>query len=199
MAGVFGASVLCFAVIGGAALALAWMVQDQRGARSSTVLGASVTPRQSDLGLPEGVVALERAADAASFESMAGFAPLVPSYLPPHTRDDLSFSVTLPDDAGRRVGRVGYSAKDDGGEGGITGPLVVLWESPGPAAGAADGTLQRLTTGTGRALASTFTCGALAVDVQLYYGPPPAEGEPYVTPGMTADAQRFVDTLRTQC
>ena len=96
-------------------------------------------------------------------------------------------------------GRLGFSAKDGAATDGITGPLVVLIEAPGKAGDTIDGELKRITKGNGRALVATIACADLVVDVQMYFGPDPAEGEYIVKPYMTTTAQSFVDNVKRQC
>jgi len=198
LASVLGASVLFFAIVGTAVLAVLYIVQDERTARVSEVLGVSADPKQSDLHLPEGLVAWHRVDDADQFNELIGFKPFVPTDLPATTQPAAALAVSFPDDAGRRVGRVGFSPRDVDTDG-ITGPTVVLNEVPLPPGAAPDGALQRITTGTGRALAATIACGGLQVDVQFYYGPAPKAGESLVNPWMTGVAQTFVDSVKRQC
>jgi hypothetical protein len=197
LAGILAASVAFSCIVAGAAYALLWMVDDYRnGGRVSAVAGADVAP---NIDLPPGLVALQHINDDAQFEQLAGFAPFVPETLPDTTGDQPRFSLTFPDENGVRVGRIGFSPKDGPGVDGITGPLVVLMEAKGTPGAAVDGQLKRMTTGTGRALAATIACGDLVIDVQLYFQPNPAPGEPYVTPYMTGVAQRFLDGVNAQC
>jgi hypothetical protein len=202
LAGIFAASAAFFAIVAGAVLAVTYVVQDVRSpARTSAVLGADAVPKQSDLNLPKGVIALQSVTDADAFEQLAGFKPFVPKQLPDHTRNDVSLSVALPDDKGVRAGRVGFSPNDAAGPGGITGPLVVLWETQGTPDASADGTFAPVMGGKGRAMVATIGCGsrALTIRVELFFNPSPAPGEPYVTPYMTDTAQTFGDGLKKQC
>lgn len=185
-----------FAIVATAAYAALWMFEDQRASsRVSAVAGVSFTP---DVQIP-GAIVLQRVKDADEFEELGGFKPFIPEGLPEQTEEEPALSLTLPDDAGKRVGRVGFSAKADAATDGITGPLVVLIEAPGTAGATVDGELKRVTSGNGRELAATLPCGDLVVDVQLYFGPDPAEGEPFVKPYMTATAQSFIDSVKAQC
>lgn len=193
------ASVAFFATVGTAAFAVVYIVQDQRAVhRVSEVAAATHIPTQSELGLPKGVIALQRVKDAGEFEQVLGFKPFIPKQLPDTTKDDLSLSITLPDDNGVRLGRIGYSTSDTA-VAGITGPTVVLMESQGAPAADANSQLMRLTGGNGRVLVATIGCKGLTLDVQLFFGPAPAEGEPFLTPYMTDVSQRFLDGLSRQC
>jgi hypothetical protein len=111
LAGFFAASLAFFAIVGGAAYAGAYIVQDQRSARVSEVLGSEAVPKQSDLDLPDGVIAVQRVSTEEEFEALAGFKPFVPDSLPEQTENDLVLAVALPDDNGVRSGRIGYSRK----------------------------------------------------------------------------------------
>jgi hypothetical protein len=192
----FLTSLAFFGIVATAAYALSWVVQDMRGARDGDVAGFAVNP---EFNLPEGVIAIQRVADADQFEQLAGFAPFIPEQLPATTDGAVSLGLTLPDEEGRRAGRVGFSAKEGADVDGITGPLIVIFQAPGAPADELDGELQRITTGNGRALAATFLCGGLVLDVQLYFGPDPADGEPFLTPYMTDVADDFIAGIRDQC
>jgi hypothetical protein len=194
LASVLAASVAFFAIVGAAALATVWMVEDQRSAHSGQVLGASVTPV-----LPPGLIAVQRVNSLKEFEQLGGFKPFIPMYVPGSTQTDFTLSLTLPDDAGQRIGRVSYSSKDVPDADGITGPTVVLVETAGAPAPNADPSLQRITGGNGRTLVATVPCQGLAVDVQLYFGPAPQPDEPFVSPHMLAVAQEFLDGIKEQC
>jgi hypothetical protein len=194
LAGLFAASLAFFAIVAGAAGAMAWVVRD---ARSSNVAGASVAPpTQADLNLPPGVIALQRVADADQYKQLTGFKPFIPDRLPAHTKDDLSLAVALPDDNGVRAGRVGFSAADWTGPDGITGPIVVLWETKGAPPEESDFTSAR---GNGRALVATIACKDLTLSLELVFNPAPAPGDQVVTPYMTDTAATFLDGLREQC
>jgi hypothetical protein len=195
LAAVLAASIGFFAIVGAAAYAAVWMVEDQRSSPVSQVAGISFTP---DVQIP-GTIVLQRVHDAGEFEELSGFAPFIPSALPEQTQDQPTLSLTLPDDNGKRVGRVGFSAKDGVTTDGITGPLVVLIEAPGTPGEAVDGMLKRVTSGNGRELAATLPCGDLIIDVQMFFGPDPTDGEPFVKPYMTATAQSFIDSVKAQC
>jgi hypothetical protein len=196
---VLAASIAFFAIVGAAAFAVVYIVQDQRAIhRVSAVAAATHIPTQSELGLPKGVIALQRVKDAGEFEQVLGFKPFIPKQLPDTTKDDLSLSITLPDDNGVRLGRIGYSMSDAAVEG-ITGPTVVLMESQGTPAPDAGSQLMRLTSGNGRALVATIACKGLVIDVQLFFGPAPQPGEPFLTPYMTGVGQEFLDGLNRQC
>ncbi len=193
--GTFAASIGFFAVVGSAVFAAAWMVEDQRSqAHTNQVFGASLSP-----DLPAGIIAVQRVNSIKEFEQLGGFTPFIPMYVPGSTQTDFTLSLTLPDDDGHRIGRVGYSSKDIADADGITGPTLVLVEAPGTPGRGADPTLQRVTTGNGRALAATIGCQGLTVDIQLYFGPAPIGDEPFVTPHMVAVAQEFLDGVNEQC
>ncbi len=194
LAAVLAASIAFFAIVGSAIAAAAWMIDDQRSDRSSQVLGASVAPV-----LPPGLIAVQRINSLGDFEQLGGFKPFIPMYVPGSTQNDFTLSLTLPDDEGRRVGRVSYGAKDVADADGVTGPTVVLVEAPGAPGPGADATLQRVTSGNGRALVATIACQDLAIDVQLFFGPAPRPDEPFVTPHMLAVAQEFLDGINEQC
>jgi hypothetical protein len=194
LAAVLAASIAFFAIVATAAVAAVWMVEDQRSTRAGQVLGASVAPQ-----LPPGLIAVQRVNSLKEFEQLGGFKPFVPMYVPGSTQTDFTLSLTLPDDAGQRIGRVGYSSKDVPDADGVTGPTVVLVETPGAPGANADPSLQRVTSGNGRALVATVACQGLAVDVQLYFDPAPQADEPFVTPHMLAVAQEFLDGVKEQC
>ncbi len=199
LAGVLCASVVFFSIVAAAAFSVVYIVQDQRAIhRVSEVAGAEHIPTQADLGLPGGVIALQRVKDPGEFEAVLGFKPFIPKQLPDTTKSDLSLAITLPDDQGARVGRIGYSMSDTA-IGGITGPTVVLMESVGKPAADASSQLMRLTGGNGRALAATIACRGLVIDVQLFFGPAPQPGEPFLTPYMTDVARTFLDGVNRKC
>ena len=198
LASVLGASILFFAIVGSAVLAALYIVHDERATRVSEVAGVSADPKQSDLNLPAGLVAWHKVDNADQFKELIGFKPFVPADLPATTQGDATLAVSFPDDAGQRVGRVGFSTRDVDTDG-ITGPTVVLNEVLLPPGAAPDGVLKRITTGTGRALAATIACGGLQVDVQFYYGPAPKAGESFVNPWMAGVAQTFLDSVMRQC
>ncbi len=192
---VLAASAAFFAIVGTAAYAAVWMVQDQRSSPAGEVAGISFTP---DVQIP-GAIVLQRVKGAGEFEELSGFKPFIPDELPGQTQTEPALSLTLPDENGKRVGRVGFSAKGGEATDGITGPMVVLIEAPGKPGAGVDGELKRNTSGNGRMLVTTLACGDLVIDVQMYFGPDPAEGEPFVKPYMTATAQSFVDGVKRQC
>jgi hypothetical protein len=199
LAGFLAASLAFFAIVATAVYAVTYVVQDQRSGRVSEVLGTEVTPKQSDLHLPPGVIALQRVDNESEFKQLAGFKPFIPKELPENTQHDLSLSVALPDDNGVRTGRVGYSPKEDAAVDGITGPMVVLLEVQGKPGDGVDGELKRVTSGNGRALVATIGCRDLVIDVQLYFGPDPQPGKAFLTPYMTDTAQKFLDGVKRQC
>ena len=152
-----------------------------------------------NLALPPGLIAVQRVNSMAEFEQLGGFQALHP---PIRAGDDparLHLSLTLPDDEGRRTGRVGYSSKAGADAEGITGPTVVLVEAPGAPGPDTDPRLRRVTGGNGRALVATIGCQDLTIHVQLYFGPDPKPDEPFVTPHMAAVAQEFLDGINEQC
>lgn len=197
VAALFGASLAFFAIVGSAAGALTWVVQDVRASRSTAPI--TDVPKQADLNLPAGVIALQRATDASEFELLAGFAPFVPKKLPEHTRDDLSLSVALPDDNGVRAGRVGLSSDDVAGDDGVSGPIVVLWETKGAPDASAAGEFAPLPGKSDRVLVATVACRDLTLKLELYFHPAAAPGDPVVTPYMTDTASSFLDGIKKQC
>ncbi len=196
LAGLFGASLAFFAIVGSAAAAVTWVVQD---VRSSPAAQLADVPAQSDLKLPAGVIALQRAADADEFAQLAGFKPFVPKRLPEHTRDDLSLSVALPDDNGVRAGRVGFSANDAEGPDGVSGPTVVLWETKGAPDASAAGEFEPIPGKNNRVLTATIGCRGLILKMELYFHPDPAPGEQLVTPYIADTAASFLDGIKKQC
>jgi hypothetical protein len=194
--GILAASAAFFAIVGGAIFAAVLITDDIRSRRTSQVAGAAVQP---DVKAPPGMIALRRVNSTKEFEQIAGFAPFVPWYVPSSTRHDFTLSVSFPDDTGRRVGRIGFSPKDEPGADGITGPMVVLIEAPGQPGTGVDGELKRITSGNGRALVATIPCRDLVLDVQLYFQPDPQPGDLVVTPGMQATATEFLDAIKDQC
>jgi hypothetical protein len=199
LAGFLAASAAFFAIVAAAAYSAIYIVQDQRSARVSEVLGADVTPKQSDMHLPPGILAVQRVENEKEFKQLAGFKPFIPKDLPENTEHDLSLAVALPDDNGVRTGRVGFSPKQGADVDGITGPMVVLMEVQGKPGDGVDGELKRVTSGNGRALVTTIGCRGLVIDVQLFFGPDPKQDEPYLTPYMTDTAQNFLDGVKKQC
>ncbi|MEX2245656.1 MAG: hypothetical protein WEC75_03125 [Dehalococcoidia bacterium] len=195
LAGVLAASAAATALVLGAALAAAYIVRDLRGdAVAPAATGGA------DFALPEGMVVVSLLDDAGDFRDATGFKPLVPKHLPATTDDEPHYAATQPDARGVRVGQVRFASKKDAaGEGGITGPTIVLVEAKGAPGEGIDEELKRIVAGNARAVAATIVCGDLVVDVQLYFGPDAAVGEPFVTPWMTSVAGEFVDGLREQC
>lgn len=198
LAGLFGASLAFFAIVGSAAGALTWVVEDARSSRSAAPAITNV-PKQADLNLPAGVIALQRATDAGEFKLLAGFEPFVPKQLPEHTRDDLSLSVALPDDNGVRAGRVGFSSDDVAGDDGVSGPIVVLWETKGAPDATTVGEFAPIPGKSDRVLVATVGCRDLTLKLELYFHPAAAPGDPVVTPYMTDTAASFLDGVREQC
>jgi hypothetical protein len=196
LSALFLGTLLATALVATAALAAIY-VQRRQSASPAPPNIAPAQPRP-DLNLPPGLVTLQRVGDAAEFETLAGFAPFLPSALPETTATDAALSVTLPDANGRRYGRVAYSPKATEVEG-ISGPMVVLMEARGTGGPGVDGVLKRLGGGDSRAVAATYACGQLVIDAQFYYGPPAADGEPYITPYMTDIAGRFLDQAKSEC
>ena len=189
------ASMAFFSIVGGAIFAAALIVDDQRASGfTNQVLGASARP-----DLPPGIIAVQRVNSIKDFEQLGGFTPFVPQYVPASTQHDFTLSLTLPDDDGNRIGRVGYSSKDMVDADGITGPTLVLVETPGAPGPNADSSLQRVTTGNGRELTATIGCQGLTVNVGLYFTPAPTGDQPFVTPHMLAVAQEFLDGINEQC
>jgi hypothetical protein len=189
----FGASLVLCAIVAGAAAALLYVIDD---VRSSDVRGASTAPQSIEA--PDGLVVVIPVEGAAQFEELAGFAPFIPSSLPPTVIDKPVMSVTPPDEQGRRVGRVSYSTQPDPVEG-VTGPVIVIIQAQGTPGSGVDGLLKRLTAGNGRTLVATLPCGDLVLDVQMYFGPDIAPGEPVVAPYMKSTAETFVANVKAQC
>jgi hypothetical protein len=194
--GILAAGIAFFAIVGGAIFAAVAIAGDLRSRHTSQVAGAAL---QRDVQVPAGMIALQRVNSAKEFEAIAGFKPFVPWYVPAGTQHDYTLSVSFPDDLGNRVGRVGFSPKDQPDDDGITGPMVILIEAPGQPGADVDGELKRITSASGRALVATIPCRGLVVDVQLYFQPAPQPGEPYVTPHMQAVATEFLDAIKDQC
>jgi hypothetical protein len=189
----FAASVLASAIVAGAAAALLYVLDD---VRSGDVRGVASAPQ--GIEAPEGLVVVIPVEDAAQFEELAGFAPFIPSSLPDTTIDAPVMSVTPPDEQGRSVGRVSYSTQPHPVEG-ITGPLIVIIQAQGTPGEGVDGQLKRITSGNGRTLVATLPCGDLVLDVQMYFGPDIAPGEPFVTPYMKSTAETFVNGVKADC
>lgn len=192
--GAFFVSAALFAsIVASAAGAAMYVYDDLRGGASSVTLAAS------DIRTPDGVQVVIPVEGRTEFEQVAGFAPFVPEQLPETTDGTAKFAVTPEDASGGRIGRVAFSARKDAEAGGISGPIVVIAQAQGRPGSGVDGQLKQLTNGGTRAVVATMVCGDLVLDVQLYFGPAAAEGEPAVTPYMTAVAQEFVDGVRRQC
>jgi hypothetical protein len=189
----FAMSLLGSAVIVGAAAAALYVVDDMHSAETR-----AVAPSPQSIDAPDGLVVVIPVEDAEKFEDLAGFAPFVPSSLPATTVDRPVFSVTPPDEQGRSVGRVSFSAKPEAAEG-ITGPLVVIVEAQGTPGDGVDGQLKRLTSGNGRTLVATLPCGDLVLDVQMYFGPDIVPGEPFVTPYMKSTAETLLAGVKADC
>jgi len=189
----FAASLAVTGIIAGAAIALLYVIDDLRGADPPA---AAVQPQHIEA--PEGLEVVIPVADATEFKALTGFKPFVPSSLPATTQGEPVMSVSQPDDQGRRVGRVSYGAKPEPVEG-VTGPIVVIVEAKGTPGNGVDGELKRLTAGNGRTLVATLDCGDLVLDIQLYFSPDVARGEPFVTPRMKETAQGFVDGVKADC
>jgi hypothetical protein len=190
----FAASLAVTGVIAGAAIAMLYVVDDLRGGNDAP--SAASAPQHIEA--PEGLVVVIPVADAKEFKALTGFKPFVPSSLPETTRGAPVMSVTQPDEEGRRVGRVSYSAKPDPVEG-VTGPLIVIIEAKGTPGDGVDGELKRLTAGNGRTLVATLSCDDLVLDIQMYFTPDVAPNEPFVTPYMKTTAQSFIDSVKADC
>lgn len=195
LATMFAASIGASVVIAMAAYALVWMAQDMRGAHDAPAATLDTVP---NIAVPNGVVVVQKAKDAREFEKLTGFAPFVPATLPRHTTPGPSFAVTLPDDNGRRVGRVAFAAEPGAQDQGIGGPLLVLIEAPGAPGAGVDGLLKQSATG-GRMLVATIACRGLVIDAQMYFTPPAAVGEPAITPYMLDVGQRYLASLNEEC
>lgn len=191
---IFATSVAVSAVIAAGAYVLTWLVQDIRGAHDTEVI---VVPAP-DVEAPEGMMIVEPAADARAFERMTGFAPFIPGELPEQTLPEPSFAATLPDEQGRRAGRVAFSAADGRAADGVSGPLVVLIEAQGAPGAGVDGVLKQSASAP-RLLVATLPCRGLVLDVQMYFSPDPAPGEPAITPYMRDTGERFLASLRAEC
>jgi hypothetical protein len=179
-----------------AVISVRYIIEDQRDTAVSRVAGASDQP--GNVEAPEGLIIVIPVDDAAQFEDLAGFAPFVPASLPASSETTPKFAVSQPDENGFRVGRVAYSAREGWSAYGITGPVIVIGQAQGAPGEGVDGQLKRIITG-GRALAATLPCGDIVLDVQLYFGPDPADGEPIVTAYMRDVAVRFIDGINAQC
>jgi hypothetical protein len=180
-----------------ALISVRYIVEDQRDSAVNRVLGTSAEPG-ANIEAPEGLVIVTPVDTAAEFEELAGFAPFLPDELPASSVPEPNFAVTPPDEYGFRMGRVSYSAREGWSAYGITGPVVVIAQGKGEAGEGVDGALKLIKGGT-RSLASTFACGDLVLDVQLYFGPDPQANEEIVTPHMRDVAVRFLDGIREQC
>lgn len=189
---IFGGTAAACAVVAAAALALMYVIGEEREA-------APRAKPLADVEAPDGLVVVVPVADAQAFEELTGFAPVEAAWLPEGTQSSPVYSVTPEDDGGKREGRVSYGERDGFSSEGVRGPAIVLVEAMRAAAPDADGTLRRLTAGNGRTLVSRFACGEIAVEAQFYFSPPPEPGAEIVTPYMRETAQRFVDELRESC
>lgn len=191
---IFAMSIAASVIIATGAYVLTWLVQDMRGAHDTATVVAPVP----NLTAPEGMVIVQPAKDAREFERLTNFAPFVPRELPEHTLPAPSFAATLPDSEGRRAGRVAFSAAEGVDVDGVSGPLVVLIEAEGAPGAGVDGVLKQSTT-VSRLLLATLACRGLVIDVQMYFSPEAAAGEPAVTPYMRETAERFLASLHAEC
>jgi hypothetical protein len=193
----FAASLAVCGLIALAAYAGVWIWRDASGGETSRVAGIGALP-QDNVKAPEGLMIVIPVDDPAEFEALTGFPPFVPERVPASTDATPKFAVTQPDEEGKRVGRVAFSANPDVVVDGVSGPVVVIAEAQGKPGVGVDGEIKRITSG-GRALVSTLACGGLVLDVQLYFSPEPAKDEPVVTPYMRNLAVDFIGKVKEQC
>jgi hypothetical protein len=189
----FAATLAAFGIVAAAVYSGAYVWRDLT-AGSDTGHGVVDKP---GVEAPNGLVVLIPVDDAGAFKDATGFAPFVPQSLPDGTDATPKFAVTEPDANGKRLGRVGFSAKRGYEHEGIGGPVVIISEGQGKPGAGIDATVRPL--GAGRALQSAFACRDLVLDVQLYFSPDVASGEVAITPYMQQTAESFVASLHTQC
>jgi hypothetical protein len=186
---------LAAGIIGSAIVAVDYIVRDQL---ESEVAGVQTGPG-GDVAVPNGLTVVTPLADAGVYEDELGFEPMLPESFPDGTDPAPHFGATAPDARDRRFGHVRFAQKPDVATDGITGPTILIQQVRGDPGEGVDGELKRVRSGASRVLAATFDCGDLVVDVQFFFGPDAAPGEPFLTPYMTDTAQSVVDDLRGQC
>lgn len=145
------------------------------------------TPRDAPtdaVSLPPGLELLTPLADAAEFERIVGVSPIIPAALPEGADATPRLHATQPDGDGRRVGELRFAAAR-GADGAGPGPSMLLRESKRRAEASA---VRATAEG---ALTATLPCGAVAIDLYLYYPAARLDAE--------ADAQAFVQALARQC
>jgi hypothetical protein len=188
----FGASAGLTALVALAAGALLYVIDDLRGGAPASFVMGNVTA-------PEGLEFVIPLEDEIEFRELAGFKPFVPERVPSTTDPVPHFAVSPADENGARIGRVAFSPKDGAAVDGITGPIVVVVQREMDAPDSADGGLRQLTAPNTRGITAQLPCGDLVLDVQLFFGPEAADGEPAITPYMQDVAASFVATVQEQC
>jgi hypothetical protein len=193
----FASTVAFCALVGAAIGALLYVVND---ARRGGAGGAAPAPL-SDGGVqaPDGLEVVRIVDSAGEFEELTGFAPFVPERVPATTGPMPNFAVSQPDAEGHRAGRVAFSINTGRDVDGITGPIVVIVQSDHVSYGDDGGALRQLTQPDTRGIVSALSCGDLSLEVQLFFGPNAADGEPVITPYMQEVARDFVARVREQC
>src|SRR6185437_3938461 len=83
-------------------------------------------PSSAPVSLPGGLELLTPLADAAEFQRIVGFPPVIPEALPDGTASIPRFHATQPDATGARSGELRFAA-------GSAGPSILLRESQGSA------------------------------------------------------------------
>jgi hypothetical protein len=167
----FARSTAVALVFASAVCAGLYVVRDIRARQGSS-------PPSDAVSLPAGLELLTPLADAVAFERMVGFAPVVPLTLPDGTDSVPRLHATQAGADGVRTGELRFPAA--GG-----GPSILVRESKRSPAGSE---LRPMGPGT---FGGSLQCGAIAVDVTLYFAAGRADAP--------AVAAAFMRSLAAQC
>jgi hypothetical protein len=185
MAWLFARSVTVAGIIAAALYAAIYVARDQR----STDAPPAAAPGKG-IDLPTGLQLLTPLEDAAEFERVLGFAPVVPQALPEGTTTRARFDASQPDAHGARTGQLRFAGNRDA-SGAPPGPAVLLVESqPAHGVAAPPAALRAIKTGT---FTASMSCGAVHVDAWIYF---PDDADPTHT---SAAARSFVSAFEAQC
>jgi len=195
LTGLFLASLAIFATIAAAAVAVLYIVADQRESEVtvfSLEAGGNVTA-------PEGLIVLIDLASEEQFEELLGFAPFIPAAVPETTAPGARLYATQPDAQGLRSGYIQFAASGGASSQGVAGPTIRLIETRASVDAEHAGELRGLTSDGQRTIISDVACGDLALRIELFFNVDAGADEQGAGSYMRAVAASFVERVQAQC
>jgi hypothetical protein len=181
LVGVLVRALAAFALLASAAYAVLYIVDNE------TRSAPAPPPAASDLGLPDGMVAI-RPTDLTEWKDILGFEPVLANDLPSGVIDGPVYFMQPPSGEFGVAGHVRYAYEDGR-------PAISLIEQ----SGGLDVTspMKAIESGGTRVHLVNLACGDIVIQAQMFFR---ADGPDAPDPAATtATASAFFDGLRAQC